>query len=157
MKLLHTTILTAAIIGAVSVAGFADSHAEEPEAITVRHGMMQIIASNAGVVGGMARGTAEYDAAAAQEAADNLAAVGMITTTLLFPEGSSSDDFESSRALPKIWEDRAGYDAAWAKFGEAAVALQAVASDGLDPLKAAMGEVGKTCGACHDAYRKPNS
>jgi cytochrome c556 len=68
-----------------------------------------------------------------------------------FPVGSDQGD---TKALAAIWTDKAGFDAAVANFNTAAGALR-VASNAknLDGIKAAFGEVGKTCGACHDKYR----
>ncbi|WP_371153487.1 cytochrome c [Jannaschia sp. 2305UL9-9] len=150
MKLSNLAILTATITG-VAAAGFAASHARTPAEIAARKGQMQLISVHMGVIGNMARGNIDYDAAAAQEAADNLAAIGMISQTLLWPEDTAGH--EESRALPAIWEDRAGFDAAWDDFSTATVALQGVAGDGLDALRGGLGGVGRTCGTCHDTYR----
>jgi cytochrome c556 len=68
----------------------------------------------------------------------------------LFPENSKTGD---TRALPVIWEKKAEFDAAAAKFGADAKAAAAKAKD-LDSFKASMSEVGRNCGTCHDAWRK---
>jgi len=38
---------------------------------------------------------------------------------------------------------------------DAATKLSAVAGDGLDALKGAIGPVGKSCGGCHKPFREP--
>jgi len=152
---LKTIALGTAVSMTVAAAAIAAAHENMPAQIVARHGLMTVISLNLGVVGDMARGRAEYDADAAKVAADNLAAVAGISQELLWPEGTSSDDREDSRALPKVWEDRAGFDAAWDDYGTAAAALAEVAADGSDALGGAMGALGKSCGNCHDTYRKP--
>ena len=49
-----------------------------PAAVQARQGQFQIMALNIGVVGNMARGNVDYDATAAQAAADNLVAISML-------------------------------------------------------------------------------
>jgi cytochrome c556 len=68
----------------------------------------------------------------------------------LFPEDSKTGD---TRALPIIWEKKAEFAAAAAKFGADAKAAAAKTKD-LDSFKASMSEVGRNCGTCHDAWRK---
>ncbi len=68
----------------------------------------------------------------------------------LFPDNSKTGD---TRALPVIWEKKAEFNAAVAKFGADAKAAAAKTKD-LDSFKASMSEVGRNCGSCHDAWRK---
>src|ERR1700761_9315930 len=67
-------------------------------------------------LGGMARGTTPYDAAAAtaqlQILSDGAAKLGA-----LFPAGSDKDtDTAKTLALPTVWSDQPGFQAALAKF-----------------------------------------
>ena len=67
----------------------------------------------------------------------------------LFPAGS-----EGGNAKPEIWSNRADFDAKLKAFDDAAVKL--VAANGEEAaFKAAFQPLGATCGACHQAYRKP--
>lgn len=68
----------------------------------------------------------------------------------MFPAGSDKD----SKALPTVWSDSAGFQAA-SKASDVAYDKLAVAAGSGDfaAIGAAFGEVGKTCGACHDKYR----
>lgn len=153
MKTSHLAILTATIIG-VAATGWAAGHAKMPAEIAARHGQMQMISLNMGIVGNMARGKTDYDAAAAQAAADDLATIGTINQAAMWPEGTSVDDHESSRALPTVWSDQDGFDAAWSAFGDAATAFAQVAGGGPDAMRSGLGGVGRTCGTCHDTYRQ---
>lgn len=127
---------------------------DQNPAVAARQGLMQEMSLNLGVLGGMARGTTDYDPETAQAAADNLVAIGMIDQRFHWPEGTDSDSIEGTRALPAIWAAESGMLAIWDDFDTAAAGLAAAAGGGLDPLRAAMGPMGATCGACHDTYRQ---
>lgn len=72
----------------------------------------------------------------------------------LFPKGSDGD----SRAKAEIWSDWDDFVAKAKANGAAASALAAAAKTGdMDASKAALDAMGKTCGACHDAYRVPKT
>ncbi|WP_439522637.1 c-type cytochrome [Marivita sp.] len=124
--------------------------------LKARQGQMRIIALNLGILGGMAQGKTEYDAAAAQTAADSLVAVSGINQDLLWPAGSHADSIEGTKALAVIWENNDGFMSNWSDFGEAALAMQAAAGGGQAALGPAMGTIGGTCKACHDDYRVAN-
>jgi cytochrome c556 len=68
----------------------------------------------------------------------------------MFPAGSDKD----TKALPTVWSDSAGFQAA-GKAADAAYDKLAVAagSGDLAAVTAAFGDIGKACGACHDKYR----
>lgn len=59
-------------------------------------------------------------------------------------------------ALPVIWEKPEAFKAEQDKFFAAVDKLNAAAQGGkLDDIKAAVGEVGASCKACHDTFRRP--
>jgi cytochrome c556 len=68
----------------------------------------------------------------------------------LFPAGSDKD----TKALPVVWTDWAGFQAA-SKAADAAFDKLAVAAGSGDQaaLAAAFADAGKACGACHDKFR----
>ena len=68
----------------------------------------------------------------------------------MFPAGSTQD----SKALPAVWTDWAGFQAA-SKASDAAYDKLATAAGSGDQaaLAAAFADTGKTCGACHDKFR----
>jgi cytochrome c556 len=69
----------------------------------------------------------------------------------MFPAGSGTGE---TKALPVIWTDWAGFEAA-SKASDAAYDKLAVAagSGNAEQLAAAFADTGKTCGACHDKFR----
>ncbi|MBN9442215.1 MAG: c-type cytochrome [Bosea sp. (in: a-proteobacteria)] len=96
----------------------------------------------------MAKGEAAFDAAKAQKIFKTYADAAKKMPTL-FPETSKTGG--ETTASPKIWEDQAGFKAAFAKF-EADAEAGAKATD-LADFRTAFGAATKNCGACHEAYR----
>ena len=151
MKHLKTAVALAAIISGTAVYAQDDFSAQ----LKARQGQFRILAINLGILGGMAQGKTEYDAEAAQAAADTIVAVSMIQQGPMWPEGSDSMSIEGTRAMPSIWEDMADVQSKWAAVGEAAQSMQVAASGGAEALGPAMGQLGGACKACHDAHRAP--
>lgn len=142
-----------AVTGAVVTSALADGHIEK--AVKARQGFMQVVSFNLGPLGAMAKGEMDYDAELAANNAKNLHALSTMGNGAMWPEGSDNAALgeDKTRALPAAW-------AADSKVGEkhqawidASANLAAVAGDGLDALKGAVGDVGKSCGGCHDDYR----
>ena len=71
----------------------------------------------------------------------------------LWPDTSKTGDTAS---LPAIWENKADFDAKLAKFSADAKAASAKVTN-LDTFKAQMTDIGKSCGGCHQPYRKRQS
>jgi cytochrome c556 len=124
-----------------------------PFPVQARQGQMKMMGLNLGVLVGMVRGDAEYDADRAQIAANNLVALSSIDQSFHWPEGTDNVSLVGTRALPEIWDNLSDFQEKYMAFGAAATGLAAVAGDGLDPMRAAFGPVGAACGACHDAYQ----
>lgn len=133
---------------------FADGHLEK--AIDARNAQMTLYSWNLGMLGGMAKGSVEYDAAKASAAASNLAALAAMSPQGMWPEGSDSFAMEGkTRAMPEIWTTYPAISEKGAALKDAAAKLAAVAGDGLDALKGGIGDVGKACGDCHKQFRVP--
>lgn len=151
--------LKVALAGAVATATLAatadaDSHGAPNPAVVARQGHMSIMSLNIGILGQMARGNTEYDAEAAQAAADNLLAMAQVDQRFYWVPGTDSESIEGTRALPAIWAEDSTVGEIAARYADAAAGLAAVAGDGLDAMRGAMGPVGGTCGDCHDNYRQ---
>lgn len=72
--------------------------------------------------------------------------------TVLFPEGSVSDD---SEALPAIWEDWATFEGYLMQGVEAAGEMKVAAEAGdAAAYGAAMKTIGGLCGQCHQQFRE---
>lgn len=62
-----------------------------------------------------------------------------------------------TEALPAVWTDRAGFEAAAQSFAAATDAAgKAAAANDKAAYTAGLDQVGKACSACHDKYRKPD-
>jgi cytochrome c556 len=109
-----------------------------------------------GVLGPINKGEKPYDQAAVTEALNNLDDTAKKLPTL-FPASlkgmKAEGDYSPS---PKIWEDKAGFDAAIATFAKAVTDAKASIRD-LETLKAAFPAIGKSCGGCHETFRVKNS
>jgi cytochrome c556 len=143
------TVLALSLIAASAVAAFA---ADDP--IAVRKALMDANGGAAGLSAGMMKGEIAYSPAAGKAAITSFHASAMAFGDF-FPEGS--DMGADTHASPKIWEDRAGFDAELAKFQAAsAAAMQASGRDGpadLAAFQAAVGPVLGTCKSCHQSYQ----
>jgi cytochrome c556 len=97
----------------------------------------------------MIEGKQPFDLAAAQKVLTTFAAVHDKGKNL-WPANSKDGDTAS---LPAVWENKADFDAKLAKLSSDAKAAEGKVKD-LDSFKAAMGDIGKNCGGCHNTYRK---
>ena len=124
----------------------------QSDPIAARKAVMKENGNQAKISREMIEGKQPFDLAAAHKA---LAAFAGTADKMkpLFPDSSKSGD---TAALPAIWENKADFDAKMAKFSSDAKEKDATVKD-LDSFKAAMGEVGKNCGGCHNTYRKKAS
>ncbi|SFD75319.1 Cytochrome c556 [Sulfitobacter brevis] len=160
MKLITKAAITLGLsIAVVATAAFSASHVSKPQADSVkaRQGQMQLIGYHTGILGAMAKGEAEYDAAKATSAAKNLNAAASFDRASLWLEGTEQGVADDNRAKAEIWTDAAGFDAKFMALQDASAAMIDAAGTDLDSLKVAMGDIGKACGACHDDYRGPKN
>ena len=124
---------------ALAVALAAPALAQDNPSVAARQGQFKLYGHNLAVVGGMAQGRMEYDAAMAQTAADNLFHLTRHDQSRLWPEGTDSSTLMETRAKAEIWENLDDFTAKFVALQEASVALQAVAGDGLDALRPCRG------------------
>jgi cytochrome c556 len=117
---------------------------------------MKANGKNAGAMAAMLKGEKPYDQATVdtamaqfEDTAKKLPKLFPENTKGLKPEGDYS-------ASPKIWEDKAGFDAKIASFAKIVTEAKAKIKD-LDTLKATFPAVGKECGGCHETFRLKNS
>jgi len=141
-------------LGSLILATTAMAHGKEHDA-KARRGYFQLIGLEMGGLAAMAKGQVDYSA---EDVRAHLANLEVLThsydTAGLFKEGTSNDDLlGETRALPKIWEDSAGFAAKFKDMADAVKAIEGPATTDLDGLRASMGQLGGTCKACHDAYR----
>ncbi|BCW89779.1 hypothetical protein sos41_29460 [Alphaproteobacteria bacterium SO-S41] len=149
-------ILAALTVG-VTLAGVTTSRGED---LPSGQGLVDVRVKGLKAAGGAMQFLSQYDgsdqatAAAAAKAIDD-AASGL---TVWFPEGSGpgGPGIEKTRAKPEIWADNADFNAKIKAFDDASgVLTNAVAANDPAAIKVALGDVGKSCKACHEVYRGP--
>jgi cytochrome c556 len=152
-------ILIGLAVASLSVAGVAAAQDEPPfkMEIKARQGIMNYRALNIGVLAAMAKGEAEYDAAKAKAAADNIVATNKLDASMLWPPGSDNAANSSSTAAASIWAEGSDIGALSDKFNAAADAMAAAAGTDLAALQGAMEPLGAACAACHKAHRIPTN
>lgn len=140
-------LITSAILAGALAAGSA--FAADPSAD--RQTVMGNVGAAMKVAAGFAKGETPFDLVAAQLAVRtmNSASIGF---GHMFPEGSETGN--KTEASPKIWSDRAGFDAAVAKFTADTSGAEKISD--LASFKQAFGGIAANCGACHKAYRVKN-
>lgn len=155
MKRISATLLSMAILSAsLATPVFADAI---DDTIKARQSYYQLIKFNFGQLVAMVKGDVDYNAEAAQNAADNLKAISTLHIGPLYPAGSDNVAKKGkTRAQPNLWSDFEGASAIGGKWRTAIGDLQKVASNGKESLAPAVGELGKQCKACHEKYRAKN-
>jgi cytochrome c556 len=137
--MIRTVLITATV--AIGVTGVV----AQTDALNQRKELMKKNAQHTKAVSGMVKGDTPFDAKAVTAAftqwSDTAAQLPK-----LFPDDSKGGD---TRALPKIWSDRKGFDAEIAGFAKAAAARPTDA----EGLKKAFPAVSKACNDCHEGYR----
>jgi cytochrome c556 len=144
-------------LAAVAAAGLATAlpaaaQFQKPEdAIKYRKAAMTVMATHFSRVAAMAAGKVPFDAAAAQSNAEVVAMMARLPFPA-FIDGTASGD---TKAKPEIWSEPEKFKAGATRMQDEVVKLNAAAKTGnLDQIKIAVGDVGKSCKACHDNYRK---
>jgi cytochrome c556 len=141
----RTLFAAAALIAIGTGAVIAQS-----DPIAARKALMKHNNDGAKVVVAMMRGSAPFDASKVDPVFSQWAETAQKLPGL-FPDNSKTG--EETRASPKIWENKADFDAKAAAFGKAVADNRDKAKQSLDGLKAAVGAVGDACDDCHKDYR----
>jgi cytochrome c556 len=136
--------------------------ADEPaNVVRYRQNHMRAQAAHIGMIAAVVKG----DVSLTNEIVPNamaLAALGeMLTANLqqLFPEGTDEAAGLKTAALPAIWQNWQGFEAAAMRFKEESAKLAEVAQGGdMAAIGQQLGALGKNaCGACHGDFRKKQS
>ena len=121
----------------------------QSDPIAARKALMKENGRQSGIARAMIEGKEPFDLAKAKAVLANFA-TAHDKGKALWPDNSKSGDHAS---LPAVWENKADFEAKLAKLSTDAKVQDAGVKD-LDSFKAAMAEVGKDCGGCHNTYRK---
>jgi cytochrome c556 len=144
-------IAGAAVAAALAASAVVISSAgvAQTDPLATRKALMKQNDSGAKVVVAMMRGQAPFDVAKVDAAFSQWADTAQKLPGL-FPPGSDKGD---TRASPKIWQNKADFDAKAAEFGKAVAENRDRAKQSVEGLKAAVSVVGHACDNCHKDYR----
>ncbi|MFC3120302.1 c-type cytochrome [Agaribacter flavus] len=145
---------------ALSVSGMAnaDEHGVKSEkqaktAIQFRKAVFQLIRSNMGPLGAMAKGNIPYDPLVMEKNGVRMEQLGLMIEDYFVPDTTAFA--VPSDAEDSIWTNKADFLAKSNDFIAAAKNLQEVAAAKDEAnYRKAIGGVGATCKACHDDYKK---
>ena len=137
------------LIAIAAVAVGATTVIAQQDAIAARKALMKSTGAQTAVASKMVKGDEPFDLVKAQAVFTTYEDTAA-KTPALFP--ANSKEGGDTTASPKIWENKADFDAKMAKFGADAKAAGAKVTD-LDSMKAAFSDVSKNCGGCHNDYR----
>lgn len=141
--MIRTTLVAAGLImGLTAVVAQSDPIAERKTA-------MKAVGAATGLGAKIAKGEEAFDAAKVQGIFKTYIDSAKKVPTL-YPATSKTGGDTS--AAPKIWEDEAGFKAAFVKFEANSTAAMAASTD-LAGFRTAFGNVTKNCGTCHETYR----
>ncbi len=143
--MIHSMLVMAvAVLGVTTVMAQSDP-------LSRRKPLMKGNLDGALAVNKMVRGEAPFDAAKVNAAFAQWEETAQKLPNL-FPEPPKPG--QDTRALPKIWENKADFDAKIAAFAKA-IAENKDKAKTLDELKVAFPNVNNACNNCHEPYRKP--
>ncbi len=152
---MRKTGLLAAALLSVAMASPVMAQMSAEDQIAARQGAFQFAGWNMGKIKAQAiDGDVAYNQQQMLAAANSIAAVGNSGLGALFGPGTAMDKNEGTRLKPEFFEQPDKAREVAINFAQASAKLQEVATNGDQAaLVAQFSEVGKTCKACHDAFR----
>jgi cytochrome c556 len=156
MKKIVFGFIAASVIASFSIAAEpappAKSAKQAKNVVQFRQALLQLVRSNVGVLGGMAKGAVPMNA-------DTIALKGMRLEQLsLMMEDYFKMDTRGfdvgTDSLDKIWENQSDFKTKIDALTLASVNLQSVAKSADESqFKPAIGAIFKSCKGCHDDYK----
>ena len=143
---------TVAVVAGTLLLGVGAGMAQQ-DAVKLAQDTMKANGRNMGtVLSPMFKGEKHYDQAAVDTALNQFEDTAR-KLPAMFPASLKDAKWEGDYSpSPKIWEDKAGYDAKVASFAKVVTEAKAKIKD-LDSLKANFPGIGKECGGCHETFR----
>lgn len=144
-------LMVVAAIGLSTALPAAAQFAKPEDAIKYRKAVFTVMATHFGRVAAMANGKMPFDAKVAADSAEIATSMSKLPY-VAFIEGTDKGE---TKAKPEIWTEMDKFKAAAGKMQEEMGKFNVAAKSGnIDTIKAAAGDTGKACKACHDSYRK---
>lgn len=148
--MLGITLITTSLISVAVEPAKSEKHATA--AVEYRQSILNLVKSNVGIMGAMAKGQLPLDAEALEK---NAARIEQLS--LMMDDYFSIDTREynvKTAALPDIWKDYSDYQSKITALTNAASDLKMTAASGDESeLKTKIGAIFKSCKGCHDSYK----
>ncbi|MCC2607353.1 c-type cytochrome [Planctobacterium marinum] len=153
MKKIIALMLSFSLLSSVAIAEEeAASVKEARNALKFRQSLFQLIRSNMGDLGAMAKGVKPFDAAVMEKNGMRLEQLSLMIADYLATD--TREHKLETDALDKIWEEPDNFNEKIQALTTAAQRLQAVAKAGDESqFRSAIGGVGKSCKGCHDVFK----
>ncbi len=146
MKKLTALIALACTAAAIPAAA---QFAKPQDAVKYRQAALTVMASHFSRMQPVVRGQAPYDAAQIK------ANVDILKTLAALPWAGFGPGTEGGDAKPEVWSNAADFKDKQQRLIDNVGKLSAAADSGdLSKVRVAFGDVGASCKACHDVYRK---
>lgn len=159
MKFFNKAIIAAATVGVVvstSVAADvteASSEKHAKAATQYRQAVFQLVRSNMGPLGGMAKGALPFDESVMETNAVRLEQLADMMGDYLSVDTRKFD--VETGAKDKIWNNFSDVETKVMALKTAAQGLQAAVKAGDESAyRGAIGQIGASCKSCHDDYKK---
>ena len=143
----RTVLAVTAIAAGITVV------AAQSDPIAARKELMKGIGGQTKTGAGIAKGEVPYDQTKAQGIFASYIDAAAKAPPLFPPTSKTGGE---TAALPAIWDNKADFDARFAKLSADSKAAQSSVKD-VDSFKASFGELTKNCGGCHQTYRAKKS
>lgn len=141
--------LAVAMSAGFAITAFAQ--AKPDVLVKQRQSAMTLTGKYFGPIAGMASGKVPYNAEVIARNAGFLE----VLSKMPWDGFDASTKDEKTRALPAIWTEAGKWKEGQDTFGGAVAKLVAATKGGDEgAIKAAIGDVGKSCGGCHDNFRQ---
>ncbi|GAB5382736.1 MAG: cytochrome c [Aliiglaciecola sp.] len=153
MKIRFITALIGAVVISASLnAAPAKSEKHAAAAVQFRQAMLQLVRSNVGALGGMAKDQIPMNAATLEKNAMRIEQLSLMMDDY-FSVDTRNFPVETD-ALPGVWEDYADFQSKIVALTTAANELKVAAQQGDESsYKAKIGAIFKSCKGCHDTYK----
>jgi cytochrome c556 len=158
MKNLQKTLIASTIAIAVLSCGIAAAQPAANEkhaawATKVRKSVFTLLGHNMGPIGGMLKGKVPFNA---EVVANNATNINQLANMIAGASKVDTSKFKvDTEALDSIWSQPEDYAKKIEALVSASSELSAIALNGDEKaVRKAMGAMGKTCGSCHDDYKK---
>jgi cytochrome c556 len=149
--MMRTVIVAGALLLGIGVVAAQQAQLKEVQDLMKANGK-----NMGGGLSAMAKGEKPYDQAAVDAALNQFEDTARKLPNL-FPASAKGEKLQGDYSpSPKIWEDKAGFDAKAASFARLVGEAKGKIKD-LETLKAAVPGIGKECGGCHETYRLKHS